>query len=211
MEIRSPRLGRQRILEMAEELFMQRGYRAVSIRDIAQACEVTNAALYYHFSGKDALFQEVMEKYAYQLSERMRQANEQAETARGRVTAILAEYARFSADRCSPFFLIRREADAIGKAKFREQFARLANIVLHPLEEALCQAVREGQLRSLPEDVSPAALLVGMLHGLAQHRHTCQRGQLFDEDLDLVVAIFWEGVGKQASDPDELALAVAAT
>ena len=37
--------GRERIIREAERLFGERGYRGVSIRELARACGMTNAAL----------------------------------------------------------------------------------------------------------------------------------------------------------------------
>ncbi len=45
------------ILRAAEELFGARGYEATTTRDIAQAAEVTEAAIYRHFGTKEALFE----------------------------------------------------------------------------------------------------------------------------------------------------------
>jgi len=44
---------RQRILDIATELFRDRGYAGTSIRDIAEGLGMTKAALYYHFACKD--------------------------------------------------------------------------------------------------------------------------------------------------------------
>lgn len=44
------------ILAAARELFMAHGYRAVSTRQIADACGLTQPALYHHFAGKEALY-----------------------------------------------------------------------------------------------------------------------------------------------------------
>ncbi|MCK9901472.1 TetR family transcriptional regulator [Parafrankia colletiae] len=44
---------RERILDVALELFTHAGYEAVSLREIAQRMNFTKAALYYHFSSKD--------------------------------------------------------------------------------------------------------------------------------------------------------------
>jgi AcrR family transcriptional regulator len=44
---------RQRILDIATDLFRDRGYAGTSIRDIAEALGMTKAALYYHFACKD--------------------------------------------------------------------------------------------------------------------------------------------------------------
>ena len=48
------------IVHAAAELFSRRGYAAVAIGDIAAAVGVTKATLYYHFSGKEAIYAEVM-------------------------------------------------------------------------------------------------------------------------------------------------------
>jgi AcrR family transcriptional regulator len=44
---------RQRILNIATELFREQGYAGTSIRDIADGLGMTKAALYYHFTCKD--------------------------------------------------------------------------------------------------------------------------------------------------------------
>jgi AcrR family transcriptional regulator len=52
--------GRAEILAAARRLFMSRGYRAVSTRDIADAVGLTQPALYHHFGGKEALYVAVL-------------------------------------------------------------------------------------------------------------------------------------------------------
>lgn len=46
---------RERILQVALELFAQHGYAGTSLRDIADRMRLTKAALYYHFPSKEAL------------------------------------------------------------------------------------------------------------------------------------------------------------
>lgn len=48
---------RSQLLEVAGELFAERGYEAVSMRDIARVVGVTQANLYYHFKGKADLIE----------------------------------------------------------------------------------------------------------------------------------------------------------
>lgn len=53
--------SREQLLQLAEALFGERGYTAVTLRDIAEAFKVRQAALYYHFpGGKEELFFEVI-------------------------------------------------------------------------------------------------------------------------------------------------------
>lgn len=50
---------RHEILEIAAELFAERGYRATSIRDIAERAGLLAGSLYYHIRSKEALFVEI--------------------------------------------------------------------------------------------------------------------------------------------------------
>ncbi|MFI6691653.1 TetR/AcrR family transcriptional regulator [Streptomyces sp. NPDC050433] len=60
-----PRRGntRQRIQDVALELFAEQGYERTSLREIAEHLDVTKAALYYHFKTKEdiliSLFQDL--------------------------------------------------------------------------------------------------------------------------------------------------------
>jgi AcrR family transcriptional regulator len=48
--------GRERILEHARALFLERGYVDVSMREIAEAANLRKASIYHHFADKEALF-----------------------------------------------------------------------------------------------------------------------------------------------------------
>lgn len=51
------------ILQAADELFGERGYDGVSIRDVTERAGVTKALVFYYFRSKEALFQRVLERY----------------------------------------------------------------------------------------------------------------------------------------------------
>ncbi len=52
--------ARNSILNVAMELFAQKGFAGCSIREICQAAGVTKPVLYYHFRSKEHLYQELM-------------------------------------------------------------------------------------------------------------------------------------------------------
>jgi AcrR family transcriptional regulator len=52
---------RARILAVALELVSERGFAGTSIRDLAERLDLTAAAMYYHFSSKDALLDALVE------------------------------------------------------------------------------------------------------------------------------------------------------
>jgi AcrR family transcriptional regulator len=53
-------ITRDRILKAAERLFAERGYEATSVRAIVAKARVNQAAINYHFAGKDGLYREVL-------------------------------------------------------------------------------------------------------------------------------------------------------
>jgi AcrR family transcriptional regulator len=53
-------ITRERILKAAERLFADRGYDGTSIRAIVSKARVNQAAINYHFEGKDGLYREVL-------------------------------------------------------------------------------------------------------------------------------------------------------
>jgi len=53
---------RERILDSAEKLFARRGFHGVSVRDITQDAGVDVALVNYHFGGKQALLDSVLER-----------------------------------------------------------------------------------------------------------------------------------------------------
>jgi AcrR family transcriptional regulator len=52
---------RQRIQDVAVELFAEQGYEKTSLREIAERLEVTKAALYYHFKTKEEIIVSLFE------------------------------------------------------------------------------------------------------------------------------------------------------
>lgn len=56
----APAGGRERILQVARAAFVERGYAAVSMQEIAGAAKLTKAAIYYHFRDKQELLEAVV-------------------------------------------------------------------------------------------------------------------------------------------------------
>jgi AcrR family transcriptional regulator len=54
---------RDRLLDSAEELFCERGFSDVSIRDIAASADCNIASVNYYFGGKEKLYQEVWRRH----------------------------------------------------------------------------------------------------------------------------------------------------
>jgi len=77
---RPSEVTRQRILNAAERLFAERGYDRTSIRAIVAKARVNQAAINYHFGGKDGLYREVLHEAFRALTEHQFAHAQQATT-----------------------------------------------------------------------------------------------------------------------------------
>lgn len=54
---------KQRILNVALDLFSQKGFYAVSIRDICKVVDIKESSVYYHFKNKQSIFDELLQHF----------------------------------------------------------------------------------------------------------------------------------------------------
>src|SRR5436853_2184562 len=73
-----------RILDVAEELFSERGFDRVSIRDITNKARVNLAAINYHFGSKEDLIAAVFDRRVLPVNQARLAALDQVEKAGGK-------------------------------------------------------------------------------------------------------------------------------
>jgi len=66
---RKGRRTRERILLTSIDLFSEKGYDAVSIREIAAAVGIKDSSIYRHFESKDAILDEILSYYLSRVSD----------------------------------------------------------------------------------------------------------------------------------------------
>jgi len=71
---------RIRILKAAEECFALYGYDATGVAEICRRAGVTKGGFYHHFSGKQALFLELLERWLATLDRQLEAARDEAAT-----------------------------------------------------------------------------------------------------------------------------------
>lgn len=81
-ELRARR--RRRLLDTAQALFAERGYRNTSIEFLCSQARVTTRHFYEHFSGREALLSNVLDEVIGEAENRARQALDNQERSMGR-------------------------------------------------------------------------------------------------------------------------------
>ncbi|WP_328866558.1 TetR/AcrR family transcriptional regulator [Streptomyces sp. NBC_00304] len=107
-----PRRGntRQRIQDVALELFAEQGYEKTSLREISEKLDVTKAALYYHFKTKEDILVGIFEDLNRPVEELITWGREQPRTLETR-KEILARYSD-ALTTAAPLFQFMQENQA---------------------------------------------------------------------------------------------------
>ncbi len=199
---------RQQILRKASVLFMELGYRAVSTRMVANACGLTQPALYHHFSGKQDLYVAVLMEELARLRHGLSAILRQDGTSRER----LARAASFLTERTDVDHALM--AHDIRWELSPEQRAHVGTVfmdsLVQPMMAILGGAVADGIMRKPDEMGLPVPLVV--MHFLSvvrfvvtsEHESRAQEmGGKMLGDLDrghLVMTLFLEGMGPRGPE-----------
>jgi AcrR family transcriptional regulator len=135
---------RQRIQDVALELFAEQGYEKTSLREIAERLEVTKAALYYHFKTTDDILVSLFQDLQRPIDELIEWADHQPRTLDTK-REILRRYSEALAD-VAPLFRFMQENQAtvrelsVGES-FKDRMLRLIDTIKEP-DAALTDQVR---------------------------------------------------------------------
>lgn len=88
-------MRQQQLLDVAERLFAESGYRATSIEGIAAAAEVTRPVIYQHFGSKEGVYLAVLRRARAQMEDLILENMADAFDVQSRVRAAADAYFRF--------------------------------------------------------------------------------------------------------------------
>ena len=80
---------RQQILDVAVEMFAQKGYAATTIREIVDAVGIKAPSLYYYFGSKEGLYTELIKTYSDRIDEVIASYETKATSARDRLKDLI--------------------------------------------------------------------------------------------------------------------------
>ncbi len=84
-----PTSRRDHIIELATRLFAEKGVAATTVRDIGEAAGILSGSLYYHFSSKEAIVEEIVRRYLTGLAESYRRVLEVHAEPRARLRGLI--------------------------------------------------------------------------------------------------------------------------
>ena len=126
---------RQRIQDVALELFAEQGYEKTSLREIAERLEVTKAALYYHFKTKEEIIVSLFEDLTQPIEDLIEWGKGQPHTLETK-QEIIRRYSDVLTD-AAPLFRFMQENQAtvrelsIGEM-FKNRMLGMRDIIIDP-------------------------------------------------------------------------------
>jgi len=189
--------GRDAILDTSAKLFSQHGYKEVSIRDIAQACGMTNAALYYHFKNKEDLFLAMLQRDHEQTLVALRAAANGPGDLREDLKQLVTCYAEVTCQRRQSFQTLWRDLRNVEDVRGHKLFGEMRSSFLRPLEERLAQAQADGEIQS-GDARFYARLLHGMIIALTHEGKPDKPRKASAQEVAAAVDVFLTGASRRA-------------
>jgi AcrR family transcriptional regulator len=172
--------SRDTLAEAACELFLERGYDAVSVSDITTRAGVSRSSFFNYFAAKGDVFWAGLDERIAEVSERLR-ADRGADA-----TAAVREALRALADGFTPdsLALAVAQREAMGLA---DELVRDASLRRARLAASISDRLRRGGADALAADVAGAAyagaVLAAVLHWAESGPGTASLSALLDEAL----------------------------
>jgi AcrR family transcriptional regulator len=199
MTVRLPAEQRRRqLLDVACQVFAERGFHSTSMDDIAARAGVTKPVLYQHFPSKRALFIELLNDLGHQLLSELAVATSAAHTGRERVAEGFAAYFRFVTSNEAAFRVLFG-----APARNDPEFAEVVERVLDETADAISQLIE------IQGTTTHRRVLAHALIGIAE---ATSRDALTDEGVNTdpaslarwVSELAWFGLrGVRAEEPAE--------
>jgi AcrR family transcriptional regulator len=179
-------LGREQILDTAERLFGEQGYRSTSLQQVAEACEYSVGSLYQFFRGKQELLEAVLGRRGGELLGAMRQAAAVPGPALEALAGLLRVLLRYYADHPSFAQLsVRMFAPLSEVAVEGEPFHRNLAVAY----EIYAGVLRRGQEEGVIRAGSPLTL-ARLLSALVSTHHVPDSDMTDDEFVAFAVHAF---------------------
>jgi AcrR family transcriptional regulator len=172
---------RDEIVDIARELFAEKGYAATSTRDIAEACGLLAGSLYSHFRSKAQMLELAVGPFHEELNAAMREAAEQPGTGAARVETMIRKVVALCSMHPAELRILHYDWPNIQAAEeLREVQARSTETldIWHKLVNA---GIEDGSLRP---DVQPEVALrviTSAVHGVLDRARYGTRVDLLQE------------------------------
>lgn len=157
MGVRRRAVRRDEILAVARDVIRAHGYQKASMREIARRLRLTQAALYYHFSGKEEILFAILDRFSDELLALLQRRQAEGATPQDRLALLVTAHIGFIKTRRKELKILVDESGRLSRRRAQLIDARKRQ-VLDLYRSCLRELVAQGRLRA--SDVTPTAFAV---------------------------------------------------
>ena len=149
---------RQEIITTAKTLFRERGYRSVSMRDLAKTLDLKAASLYNHINSKEEILAEIVLGVAHFFTTEMELVKNQQEHTKTRLEAVITHHIELTLKNPEAIAIVNNDWMHLEGVHFKE-FLKLRNAYEEDLRAIITEGVESGELVSKNVEVILFSLL----------------------------------------------------
>ncbi|MFZ6028084.1 MAG: TetR/AcrR family transcriptional regulator [Chloroflexota bacterium] len=180
------------ILQTARRLFVEQGYTATSIRQIAETIGIGKATIYHHFPEKQAIVMALLEQNLGQMNDALAAVRREKEPRR-RIEVAAQSSTRFLLESADVMQIARREVPR-ARDEIQQQFRLFLKDYLALLSEAIQLGSEQGIFRPV-DPLQATRVFMIMIQGTFAMAYTSgERFQSPEQAAELLLDVFFRGI-----------------
>lgn len=187
---------RAEIIGAAAGIFREKGFRATSLADIADAVGTDRASLYYYVGSKDEMFHEIVREAADANAAQAESIRDEAKPAPAKIAALVSALLKSYASH--PYLFVYIQEDLSKVADGKSAWARQMRAINRRYDDAVVAIVRSGiEDGTLRDAGSPRIIangIIGMLNWTHRWYHGDVAGQSAEEIADTFTRLLLDGL-----------------
>ena len=182
----------EKILSAAHRLFVQQGYTATSMRQVAEAAGIGKATIYHHFPDKQAILMALLDRRTSSVDVALQLVRSETDPRR-RIQVATEASVNFLLESADIVQIVRREIpggrDQMQEgvtAFFREYMALLADAIQHGIEQGIFRPVNPAET---------ARVLMAMIQGTFAMAYVVnERAKTPQQAAAALLDVFFQGL-----------------
>lgn len=181
-----------KILSTARNLFMQQGYTATSMRQVAEAAEIGKATIYHHFPDKQSIVMALVRNNIIRMDETLQRVRSESDP-RHRIQVATQDSVEFLFVSADIMQIVRREVPGV-----RDQMQNVFYNFFQEYIALLTDAIQRGKDQGIFRQVNPeeaARVLMTMIQGTFAMAYLInERAQSPQQAAAALLDVFFQGL-----------------
>jgi AcrR family transcriptional regulator len=181
-----------KILSTARRLFVQQGYTATSMRQVAETAGIGKATIYHHFPNKQSIVMALFQRNLTRMEEALQSVRAETEPRR-RIQVAAEASVDFLFESADIMQIVRREVPG-GRDQMQSSFTKFFQEYMTLLADAIRRGIEQGIFRPV-NPVDTARVLMTMIQGTFAMAYLInERAKTSQQAATALLDIYFQGL-----------------